>query len=84
MAFLHINMVHIARQIMSIRQIVFGLAYIQVFLEAQIDKIRKQMQGVIPGISRDDIQSLLLPLPPRQEQCRIVAVKERIFARLDK
>lgn len=35
-------------------------------------EIKKTANGLIPGISRDDILSLNIPLPPLAEQKRIV------------
>ncbi|NLT08833.1 MAG: AAA family ATPase, partial [Ruminococcus sp.] len=41
--------------------------------------LRKSMQGVIPGISRDIILSMPIPLPPLAEQHRIVSKIEEIM-----
>ena len=76
--------IHIARQIMAIRIYKnINLEYIKFFLESIVMEIKKTANGLIPGISRDDILSLNIPLPPLAEQKRIVDEIEKIFAVLD-
>ena len=72
--------VHIARQIMAIKQRAYlSIAYIKFFLMARIKLIKKNGQGVIPGISRDIVLNLLFPLPPLAEQHRIVTKLEELL-----
>ena len=73
------NEVHIARQIMSIQPLLVNVRYIKIFLEYNLTTLRKNMQGVIPGISRDIILSMLIPLPPLSEQRRIVTKIEKLL-----
>ncbi len=76
--------IHIARQIMAIRIYKnINLEYIKFFLESIVMEIKKTANGLIPGISRDDILSLNIPLPSLTEQKRIVDEIEKIFATLD-
>ena len=76
--------IHIARQIMAIRIYKnINLEYIKFFLESIVMEIKKTANGLIPGISRDDILSLNIPLPSLTEQKRIVDEIEKIFAVLD-
>ena len=76
--------IHIARQIMAIRvSTKINLEYIKLFFESMILEIKKSADGLIPGISRDDILSLNIPLPPLAEQCRIVQAIKSSFAQLD-
>jgi len=72
MAFNSIGEIHIARQIMAIRGIVISLEYIKCFLETMLNSLQKQAKSMIPGISREVILNALLPLPPLDEQIRIV------------
>ena len=79
MCILEQEQVHIARQIMSVQPIFINIKYIKAFLEHNLLSLRKSMQGVIPGISRDIILSMPIPLPPLAEQHRIVAKIEEIM-----
>lgn len=75
---------HIARQIMAIKQRAYlNITYIKFFLMARIKLIKKNGQGVIPGISRDIVLNLLFPLPPLAEQHRIVAKIEELQPDID-
>jgi len=72
MAILKEDAVHIARQIMAVSPIYINIHYLQVCLEYNLEQLRKNMQGVIPGISRIDVLNILFPVPPLNEQERIV------------
>jgi len=71
-AILHEEIVHIARQFMAIRVYLCNKAFVMFFLESIIEHIKKASKGLIPGIERNDILSLSMPLPPIAEQNRIV------------
>jgi len=73
MAFLQADTVHIARQIMAIRICnQLNHKYIKVLIETYVSALKSAAKSMIPGISRDDVLNILLPLPPIQEQKRIV------------
>lgn len=72
-AFNNVGDVHIARQFMAISSMShIDLKYIAFVLKANIRTIRSNGQGLIPGIDRLSVLNLLLPLPPYEEQKRIV------------
>lgn len=65
--------IHIARQFMAIRcgQSILP-HYLMTFLLAHISTIRKSANGIIPGISRAVLLELIIPVPPINEQTRIL------------
>ena len=42
----------------------FGLLYVATVLQSMINHIKSEANGLIPGISRDVILELLIPIPP--------------------
>lgn len=73
MAVLREEQVHIARQIMAVR--VFSEMsrdYIQLCLMNYVSLLNRKAKSMIPGIDRKNVLKLLIPLPPIQEQKRIV------------
>lgn len=83
LAFNTIGNIHIARQIMAISAIIVDPNYIQVFLMAKVNDLNAQANGVIPGISREDILFADFPLPPLSIQHRIVEKIEEVFAAIN-
>ena len=76
--------IHIARQIMAIRVYKnINLEYIKLFLESIVMEIKKTANGLIPGISRDDMLRLSIPLPSLTEQKRIVEAIKKIFTMIN-
>ena len=76
---------HIARQFMAIRPITNCITsdYLQICLIAIIEEIKKDARGVIPGISRDDILTIVFPIPPLNEQRRIIAAIKQYYQVID-
>lgn len=75
---------HIARQLMSIKNTsLIDINYIKLFLDANINQIKKSGQGVIPGIDRQSILRMVFPLPPLEEQKKIVQVVDEIKSKVD-
>ena len=73
MAILKEDIVHIARQIMAITPSnALLVSYAQLVLQTLVTSLKSAAKSMIPGISRDDVLSSLLPLPPLNEQQRIV------------
>ena len=79
MAFNDFGAGHIARQIMAIRNIYdLNSKYLELCMEFYIQKIKESAKGLIPGISREDIFNLILPIPPEQYQTQVVHQVEKI------
>jgi len=66
------ELVHIARQIMSIRACeCLNIQYIKLFIDDYVQVLRAKAVSMIPGINRNDILNITFPLPPIKEQSRI-------------
>ena len=64
---------HIARQIMAIRNIHnFNIDYLSLCLQFYIESIKQSAKGLIPGISREDVLNIILPVPPNKYQIEVV------------
>ncbi len=76
--------IHIARQIMALRPSPSIIKeYLATVLQSMINHIKSEANGLIPGISRDVILELLIPLPPLAEQHRIVEQIETLLGYVD-
>ena len=74
----------ISRQLMAIMPIGIFDAYVLIFLKYYESAISNMKSGTtIPGISREDILGISLPLPPLAEQRRIVARLEELMPLID-
>ncbi|QIW15451.1 hypothetical protein A4G20_03485 [Pasteurellaceae bacterium RH1A] len=84
MLFLEAEKAHIARQIMAISTSkILNKKYLYFYLASYIDKLKGVAKSMIPGISRTDILEILFPLPPLEEQKRIVEKIELLFESID-
>lgn len=80
-----VGSMHIARQIMAIRCTSrLEPKFVLLFLQTYVSKLKVSAKGLIPGITRKDVLSLWVPLPPLGEQRRIVAELEEVFAGVEK
>ena len=80
------NKVHIARQIMSIRLIdetLINKEYIVIFLMYYVNNLINIAKSMIPGISREDVLKINIPLPSLEEQKRIVERIDLLFEELN-
>jgi type I restriction enzyme S subunit len=75
---------HVARQIMAITPINMNVKYINYFILSVVDKLKKSAKSMIPGINRASILNLLFPLPPLEEQKRIVEKIEELMPLVEK
>ena len=85
MAINNIGTVHIARQIQAVRVYTnyINIRYIKAVIKNNIENIISKANGLIPGIKRELLLSLQIPLPPFSEQQRIVTEIEKCFALID-
>ena len=85
MAINNIGTVHIARQIQAVRVYTnyINIRYIKAVIKNNIESIISKANGLIPGLKRELLLSLQIPLPPFSEQQRIVAEIEKCFALID-
>ena len=78
--------VHIARQIMAIRIFDENLIFrdfVLLVLEYYVNKLQYIAKSMIPGISREDVLKILVPLPPINEQKKIVDKLKNINKHLE-
>ena len=86
MCICNVDKIHIARQIQIIRNFsnAINLSYVKSVVEANLQTIISNAQGVIPGISREHILNLLIPLPPTNEQYEIDKKLQEILPVIDR
>lgn len=82
--FMDIEKGHIARQIMAIMKTsLINMEYLNYFLKANFLLIKSKGQGIIPGIDRDSVLLMKFPIPPLEEQQRIVDKINQIMVKID-
>lgn len=75
---------HIARQIMAIKKTeLLDMRYILYFLTANFGYLKGKGQGLIPGVDRNSVLSMVFPLPPLAEQVRIVATLDELVGLIE-
>ena len=80
-----IGKAHIARQIQAVRNTLHILLpkYVRIVIEYNIQNIIAQANGLIPGLKRETLLALLIPIPPIEEQKRIVDEVVKWFIQID-
>ncbi|WP_050861783.1 restriction endonuclease subunit S [Enterobacter kobei] len=78
--------VHIARQIMAIRDFSKKLdtGFLKIWLDGFVSQLVEKSKSMIPGFSREDLELAAYPVLPIEEQSRIVAKVEELMALCDK
>ena len=80
MAFNTFGDAHIARQIMAMRNVYnLNVAYLSLCINYYIESLKTTAKGLIPGISREDILNLILPLPSEEYQSLVVGRVNDLF-----
>lgn len=75
---------HLSRQIMGIRvNNMCERKYIYYYFLTYINKLKEISKGVIPGISREDILNIDVPMPPKSIQQQVANKISILFAKLD-
>ena len=77
--------VHIARQIMAIRNFsgMLDSRFLKIWLDGFVGQLVKKSKSMIPGFSRDDLILAIYPVLPLKEQSRIVAKVDELMALCD-
>ena len=75
--------VAISRQLMALTAIGWYDRYLALITHRLAVKLQSEARSLIPGISREDVQNFVLPLPPLAEQHRIVAKVDELMALCD-
>ena len=71
---------HIARQIMAMRNIYnLNIEYLSLCINYYIESLKSTAKGLIPGISREDVLNLILPLPSEEYQSLVVGRVNDLF-----
>ncbi len=71
---------HIARQVMAMRNLYgLNLEYLSICIRYHIETIKTVAKGLIPGISREDVLELLIPVPSVEYQKRVVQRVNELF-----
>ena len=71
---------HIARQIMAMRNIYnLNIEYLSLCINYYIESLKSTAKGLIPGISREDVLNLILPLPSEEYQSLVVSRVNNLF-----
>lgn len=76
---------HIARQIMALRpnKSVMSVAFLRLFIDTLSKRLAREAKSMIPGIDRKALMSKPVPVPPLQEQKRIVEMVEELFKQVE-
>ena len=80
-----LGIVHIARQIQAVRiqYDIVSSDFMRILIDWCVPSIVSQANGLIPGLKRELLQGVLLPIPPQNEQERILSTVCEAYAIID-
>lgn len=76
--------VAISRQLMALTAIAWDDRFLVLITHRLAEKLQEEARSLIPGISREDVEEFVFPLPPLVEQHRIVAKVDALMALCDR
>ena len=82
-AILELEKAHIARQVMAITPLHDDIKYIAYVMKCNAHNLRQRAKSFIPGIERKDVLNMLIPLPPLEEQQKIVKRLDELMRVID-
>jgi type I restriction enzyme S subunit len=76
--------VAISRQLMALTAIAWDDRFLVLITHRLAKKLQGEARSLIPGISREDVERFVFPLPPLVEQHRIVAKVDELMGLCDR